>query len=72
MGALNFLENNTPDLIFLDIMMLGINGFETCEKIKENEIKKNISIIFFTAVSETNSIVKGFQLGAMDYITKPF
>jgi CheY-like chemotaxis protein len=71
-GALNFLENNSPDLILLDIMMPGMDGFETCEKIKENEITKNIPIIFITAVSETDSIVKGFQLGAMDYITKPF
>jgi DNA-binding response OmpR family regulator len=71
-GALNFLENNSPDLILLDIMMPGMDGFETCEKIKENDKTKNIPIIFITAVSETASIVKGFQLGAMDYITKPF
>jgi DNA-binding response OmpR family regulator len=72
MGALNFLENNSPDLILLDIMMPGMDGFETCEKIKENDKTNNIPIIFITAVSETASIVKGFQLGAMDYITKPF
>jgi DNA-binding response OmpR family regulator len=71
-GALNFLENTIPDLILLDIMMPGLDGFETCEKIKENEKTKNIPIIFITAVSETEAIVKGFKLGAMDYITKPF
>ncbi len=71
-GALNFLENTIPDLILLDIMMPGIDGFETCEKIKENENTKDIPIIFITAVSESDAIVKGFKLGAMDYITKPF
>ena len=72
LAALSFLENNTPDLILLDVMMPGIDGFETCEKIKENERTKNIPIIFITAVSEIDAVVKGFQLGAMDYITKPF
>ncbi len=72
LGALNFLENNIPDIILLDIMMPGMDGFEVCEKIIENERTKNIPIIFITAVSETDSIVKGFQLGALDYITKPF
>lgn len=71
-GALNFLENNIPDLILLDIMMPDMDGFEVCEKIIENERTKNIPVIFITAVSETESIIKGFQLGAMDYITKPF
>ena len=72
LGALNFLENNNPDLILLDIMMPEMDGFETCEKIKENEKTKNIPIIFITTVSDIDSIVQGFQLGAMDYITKPF
>lgn len=61
-----------PDLILLDIMMPGIDGFQTCERLKENPLHSQIPIIFITALSEPDNIVKGLSLGAVDYITKPF
>lgn len=70
--ALEQLKIALPDIILLDIMMPGIDGFETCVKIKQMPSAKNIPIIFMTALSETESKVKGLQLGAVDYITKPF
>ncbi len=70
--ALDFLKEELPDLILLDIMMPGMNGFEVCEIIKNNAVYKEIPIIFLTAKGETDDIVKGFELGAADYITKPF
>lgn len=70
--ALTTVEKFRPDLILLDIMMPGIDGFETCQRLKENENTKDIPIIFITAKTDTEDIVKGFSLGGMDYITKPF
>jgi signal transduction histidine kinase len=70
--ALEQIALALPDIILLDIMMPGIDGFETCERIKEIPLAKNIPIIFMTALSETENKVKGLQLGAVDYITKPF
>ncbi len=70
--ALDLLKTKKPDLILLDIMMPGIDGFEVCEKIKQNVATKDIPVIFLTAHTETEKVVKGFQLGAVDYITKPF
>lgn len=61
-----------PDLILLDVMMPGLNGYETCKKLKEIESTKNIPIIFLTAKSEIEDIIVGFKAGAVDYITKPF
>ena len=71
-NALKMLENGVPDLILLDVMMPEMDGFEVCKKIKENENTKNIPIIFLTAKSDIDDIVKGFDYGAVDYITKPF
>ncbi|QKQ73885.1 response regulator [Nostoc sp. TCL240-02] len=71
--ALQRLENDDlPDLILLDIMMPGIDGFETCIQLKSNPRVQDIPVIFMTALSETADKVKGLQLGAVDYITKPF
>ncbi len=70
--ALTYLEDNKPDLILLDIMMPGIDGIETCKRITEIEIYKDIPIIFLTALTETDYLVKAFQAGGVDYITKPF
>lgn len=61
-----------PDLILLDVMMPGMDGFEACSIIKKKPENENIPIIFLTALSEKTNIVKGFGLGAVDYITKPF
>jgi len=70
--ALEQLKLALPDIILLDIMMPGIDGFETCKRIKEIPAAQNIPIIFMTALSETEHKVKGLKLGAVDYITKPF
>ncbi|MGD1701547.1 hybrid sensor histidine kinase/response regulator [Dapis sp. BLCC M229] len=70
--ALKQISYDLPDLILLDIQMPGIDGFETCKRLKENPQTKDIPIIFMTALSDSESIVKGFTLGAVDYITKPF
>ena len=70
--ALKFLEERLPDLILLDIMMPGMDGIELCTRLKNNHKLSHIPVIFLTAKSETNDIVKGFEVGCVDYITKPF
>jgi DNA-binding response OmpR family regulator len=70
--ALEFLENDYPDLILLDIMMPGIDGYELCIKIKAIEELNEIPILFLTALTDPDDIVKGFEAGAVDYISKPF
>ena len=65
-------EYNQPDLIFLDVMMPGFDGFETCRRLKENAETRGIPVILMTAIAEQKTIVKGFNSGAADYITKPF
>ncbi len=70
--ALDMVVNSQPDLILLDIMMPDLNGYEVCEKLKENPTIKDIPVIFLTAKTETDDIVKGFTVGAVDYLTKPF
>ena len=70
--ALEIIPNLSPNLILLDIMMPGIDGYETCTRLKQNSKTKDIPIIFITAKKETDDIVQGFQVGGVDYITKPF
>jgi two-component system, sensor histidine kinase and response regulator len=70
--GLSYAPQFNPDLILLDIMMPGIDGFETCKKLKSNKPTKDIPVIFLTAKADSEDIVKGFKLGAVDYITKPF
>ena len=70
--ALGILEKIKPDLILLDVMMPDLDGYETCKRIKESEKLKNIPVIFLTAKTQPEDIVKGFDLGAVDYIVKPF
>ncbi|MDX1520777.1 MAG: GAF domain-containing protein [Anaerolineae bacterium] len=60
-----------PDLILLDVMMPGIDGFETCHQLKANEKTREIPVIFMTALTEARDKVKGFAVGAVDYVTKP-
>ncbi|MFN6471615.1 MAG: response regulator [Nostoc sp. SerVER01] len=70
--ALKQVEYRLPDLILLDVMMPKIDGFETCKKLKENSETCDIPVIFMTANSDTESKIKGLNIGAVDYITKPF
>ncbi|AFY70507.1 response regulator receiver sensor signal transduction histidine kinase [Thalassoporum mexicanum PCC 7367] len=70
-GAIAQLEYVTPDLILLDVMMPGIDGFETCQRLKANSVTAEIPVIFMTALSDTVDKVHGFDVGAVDYITKP-
>ena len=70
--CLKRLQNFTPDLILLDVQMPGIDGFETCQQIKANPELSHIPIIFLTALSDATSTVRGFDVGAVDYISKPF
>ena len=70
--ALAELVDKIPDLILLDIMMPGMDGFELCEKLKATPKTKNIPVIFLTAKTQPDDIAKGFQIGAADYVTKPF
>jgi signal transduction histidine kinase len=71
-SAIEQAEYAQPDLILLDVMMWGIDGFETCEKLKSNLKTCEIPIIFMTALSDTIDKVKGLSIGGVDYITKPF
>lgn len=70
-AALELLQKEEIDLILLDIMMPDMTGFEVCEKVKQNPNTARIPVIFVTALKDTIDEEKGFQLGAVDYITKP-
>ena len=70
--ALKRVQAYPPDLILLDVQMPGIDGFETCQRLKADPKTASIPIIFMTALSDAQSKEKGFVLGAVDYITKPF
>jgi len=69
--ALDRISTITPDLILLDIMMPGIDGYETCRRLKEEKSTQSIPVIFLSALAETFDKVKGFDLGAVDYVIKP-
>ncbi|MCB1193227.1 MAG: hybrid sensor histidine kinase/response regulator [Leptospiraceae bacterium] len=69
--ALQRIEHTKPDIILLDIKMPILNGFEACKLLKEDNKTKDIPVIFLTALDEIENKVKGFELGAVDYITKP-
>jgi len=70
--ALNAAINNPPELILLDICMPGMDGFEVCRQLKANPKTQGIPVIFVSAISETVEKVQGFELGAVDFVTKPF
>ena len=70
--ALQVAKKDPPSLILLDINMPGMNGYEVCEQLKSDEKLKEIPVIFISALNDTVDKVKGFGLGAVDYITKPF
>ena len=70
--ALAVATKSKPDLILLDVMMPGMDGYETCKRIKADPATRMIPVIFLTALSETFDKVRAFRVGAMDYVTKPF
>lgn len=70
--ALKIATRIQPDLILLDIMMPGIDGFEVCRRLKTNPVTADVPVIFITAHTDTKKMVEGFQAGGVDYITKPF
>jgi len=70
--GLQIAKRAVPDLILLDIMMPGINGFEVCRILKSQEETENIPVIFMSALNSTDDKMEGFEAGAVDYVTKPF
>lgn len=70
--ALDFLQTKLPDLVLLDIMMPEMDGLEACRRMKENERTADIPVIFITALSDTENVIRAFDAGGSDYITKPF
>ena len=71
-NALEILKERTPDIILLDVIMPGMDGFEGCRRLKANEQTHGIPVIFITALSDVEQKIKGLQAGAVDFITKPF
>ena len=70
--AIKLIAEDHYDLVLLDIMMPGLDGFETCVRIKQDEKNKFLPVIFLTAKTEIESITRAFQAGGFDYLTKPF
>ncbi len=70
--AIEYVRANHPDLILLDILMPGMSGFEVCQELKQDPETRDIPIIFITAMDSSGHKTKGFEMGAVDYITKPF
>ena len=71
-SAVSRADYARPDLILLDIMMPGIDGYETCRRLKNQESSRDIPVIFMSALAETVHKVHGLEAGAVDYVTKPF
>ncbi|NUN66051.1 response regulator [Pseudanabaena biceps] len=72
LSGIQKITKSQPDLILLDVLMPNIDGFETCQRLKQSETTSDIPIVFMTALASTADKVKGLSLGAVDYITKPF
>lgn len=70
-SALKRVQYDPPDVILLDVLMPGLDGFEICRRLKENEATTDIPVIFMTSLTNVEDKVKGFELGAVDYVTKP-
>jgi len=70
--ALDIMRDQIPDLILLDVMMPGMSGFDLCGQLKDDELYRDIPVIFVTALSDSDSELNGLQVGAVDYIAKPF
>ncbi|MGV6827144.1 MAG: diguanylate cyclase domain-containing protein [bacterium] len=70
--ALKLAPKIVPDLILLDVMMPGINGYETCRQLKQNDLTKDIPVIFITALDDTAALEEAFEAGGVDFVSKPF
>jgi len=70
--ALSLANSSKPDVILLDVLMPGMDGFEVCRQLKNNEKTKDIPVIFLTAKAGSDDVLLGFETGAYDYIVKPF
>ena len=70
-SAISVIERVRPDIVLMDAVMPGVDGFETCRRLKENPAYADLPVIFMTGLSQTEHIIKGFQSGGIDYVTKP-
>jgi DNA-binding response OmpR family regulator len=70
-SALELVDQITPDLVLMDALMPGLNGFETCRRLKREKLLANLPVIFMTGLSETEHVVQGLSAGGVDYVTKP-
>jgi DNA-binding response OmpR family regulator len=70
--ALTLISKTLPDLILLDILMPGMDGYEVCQRLKADENTRNVPVIFISALGETMDKIKAFNVGGIDYVTKPF
>jgi len=71
LSALDLVDQITPDLVLMDALMPGINGFETCRRMKREKMLNHLPVIFMTGLSETENVVEGLAAGGVDYVTKP-
>jgi DNA-binding response OmpR family regulator len=71
LSALSRIQRRRPDLILLDAIMPGLDGFETCQRIKADAATADIPVLFMTALTDSEHVVKGFAAGGIDYVTKP-
>jgi len=69
--ALGRIQRRRPDLVLLDAMMPGLDGFETCRRIKAEPSSADIPVLFMTALTDSEHVVQGFEAGGIDYVTKP-
>ena len=70
-AAIGVVERVTPDIVLMDALMPGMDGFETCRRIKAKPGLANVSVIFMTGLKDTESVIKGLSAGGVDYVTKP-
>ena len=71
-GALKAIEKNPPDLVLLDIMMPGMDGYEVCSRLRSDEATREIPVMFLSALEDVQNKARGFEVGGNDYLTKPF
>ena len=70
-GALDLVDQITPDLVLMDAVMPGLSGFETCRRLKREKLLTHLPVIFMTGLSQTEHVVEGLAAGGVDYVTKP-